>query len=222
MIGRRYLRSTGNRFLSFISAISMAGRGDRRRSADRRAVGHERLRARAAQPHPEHDLACDDYRVRRRFGRLAGRCARGARQSGVAGAAPYRRRRGAADRRCKSGATSAASVRGMLPELRAQVSAVGERLQLRRDSSALPAGEYGIVARRGARQAAAGRASAIRVVLAIAQGSVTPAGVVPRLRRFIVGRVRSGMYEIDRRLRSCHSQDARACSGSATTSRDCG
>ena len=89
-IGRRYLRSTGNRFLSFISLISMAGRGDRRRRADRRALGDERLRARAAQPHPEPHLARDDHGVRRGAGRTGTACARA--RSGIqacVAAAPF-------------------------------------------------------------------------------------------------------------------------------------
>ena len=47
------------------------------------------------------------------------------------------------------------------------------------------------------------------VVLAVAQGSVTPAGVVPRLRRFkVAGVFRSGMYEIDATLALVHLADA--------------
>jgi lipoprotein-releasing system permease protein len=47
------------------------------------------------------------------------------------------------------------------------------------------------------------------VVIAIAEGSVTPAGVVPRMRRFIVGGVfNSGMYEIDATLAVVHLKDA--------------
>ena len=47
------------------------------------------------------------------------------------------------------------------------------------------------------------------VVVAIAQGSVTPAGVLPRLRRFKVGGIfRSGMYEIDATLAVTHIDDA--------------
>jgi lipoprotein-releasing system permease protein len=47
------------------------------------------------------------------------------------------------------------------------------------------------------------------VVMAIAQGTVTPAGVVPRMRRFTVSGVFfSGMYEIDNGLALTHLQDA--------------
>jgi len=48
-----------------------------------------------------------------------------------------------------------------------------------------------------------------QVVVAIAQGSVTPAGVLPRMRRFKVGGIfRSGMYEIDATLAVTHLDDA--------------
>ena len=62
------------------------------------------------------------------------------------------------------------------------------------------------------------------VVLAIAQGSVTPAGVVPRLRRFKVeGVFASGHVRVrSRRSRSSTCRTRRVCSGSATASRDCG
>ncbi|RPI13034.1 MAG: FtsX-like permease family protein, partial [Lysobacterales bacterium] len=47
------------------------------------------------------------------------------------------------------------------------------------------------------------------VVLAIAQGTVTPAGVVPRMRRFTVeGVFASGMYEIDNGLALVNLRDA--------------
>src|SRR5690606_38744368 len=48
-----------------------------------------------------------------------------------------------------------------------------------------------------------------RVVLAISQGTVTPAGLVPRMRRFTVtGVFEAGMYEFDRGLAFVHLEDA--------------
>ncbi len=47
------------------------------------------------------------------------------------------------------------------------------------------------------------------VVVAVAKGNVTPAGVLPRLRRFkVAGIFRSGMYEIDATLAVVHVADA--------------
>ena len=48
-----------------------------------------------------------------------------------------------------------------------------------------------------------------KVTVTLAEGMVTPAGVVPRTKRFTVGGVyRVGMYEFDRRLAFIHFEDA--------------
>jgi len=71
----------------------------------------------------------------------------------------------------------------------------------------LEAGGFGVVL--GSELAAAlGAGVGDRVVLVIAQGSVTPAGVVPRMRRFeVVGIFSAGMYEYDRNLAYLHMAD---------------
>ena len=52
--------------------------------------------------------------------------------------------------------------------------------------------------------------NAMTVLVVIAQGTVTPAGVVPRMRRFTVaGFVDAGMYEFDQGLGLVHLDDAR-------------
>ncbi|MEO0367032.1 MAG: ABC transporter permease, partial [Pseudomonadota bacterium] len=49
-----------------------------------------------------------------------------------------------------------------------------------------------------------------RVTLMVAEGTVTPAGILPRMRRFTVSGVfRAGMYEFDRRYAFIHLDDAR-------------
>ncbi|MEL7312659.1 MAG: lipoprotein-releasing ABC transporter permease subunit [Pseudomonadota bacterium] len=49
-----------------------------------------------------------------------------------------------------------------------------------------------------------------RVTLMVAEGTVTPAGILPRMRRFTVSGVfRAGMYEFDRRYAFVHLDDAR-------------
>jgi lipoprotein-releasing system permease protein len=105
------------------------------------------------------------------------------------------------------GASTALEVRGVDPALEAEVSAIGERMR----SGALAVlepGAYRVLL--GAEVAARlGVAEGDTVVLAIAQGNVTPAGVVPRMRRFTVGGVfYSGMYEIDNGLALVHLADA--------------
>ena len=207
MIGRRYLRSTGNRFLSFISLISMLG------VAIGVAVlivvlsvmnGFEReLRNRI--------LSVTSHATVSAFGAgmadwpAARRLALG--NPRVRGAAPFVEGEALLIGDKIGAGSAAASVRGVLPELEGQVSAVGERLSSGA-MSALRAGTYRIIlGAELARELKVTRGDA--VVLAVAQGSVTPAGVLPRLRRFEVeGVFASGMYEIDRTLALVHLQDA--------------
>jgi len=206
-IGRRYLRSTGNRFLSFISAISMTG------VAIGVAVlivvlsvmnGFEReLRTRI--------LSITSHATLTAFG--AGLpdwrevLARAKAQPGVDAVAPYVEGEALliADR--KDGTTSAAILRGILPDYERRVSAVGERLRSGR-LEALVSGGYGVIlgselARRLHAQVGDS------VVFWVAQGTITPAGVVPRHRRFFVrGVFESGMYEIDNSLALVSLDDA--------------
>ena len=206
-IGKRYLRSTGNRFLSFISLISMLG------VAIGVAVlivvlsvmnGFEReLRSRILTVTSHATVSAfgaglEDWPSARR---------RALQNPGVRGVAPFVEGEALliADR---SGAGSAAaSVRGVLPNLEAEVSAVGERLTSG-SLDALRAGSYRVLL--GAELAKELRVErGDSIVLAIAQGTVTPAGVVPRLRRFEVeGIFASGMYEIDRTLALVNLEDA--------------
>jgi lipoprotein-releasing system permease protein len=206
-IGRRYLRSTGNRFLSFISAISMAGV----------AIGvavlivvlsvmngfeHE-LRARI--------LSLTSHATITAFGEgLAGWPALRAEALAnprVAAVAPFVEGEVLliADR--PGGASSAATLRGVEPKLEAGVSALHERLT-RGSMEALAPGSFGVIL--GEELASKlGVSAGESVVVAVAKGFVTPAGVVPRLRRFTVAGVfRSGMYEIDATLAIVHMGDA--------------
>ena len=105
------------------------------------------------------------------------------------------------------GRSSAAQVRGIDPELEATVSAIDQRMQGGSLNDLVPGG-YGVVL--GSELAdALGVARGDSVVIAIAQGTVTPAGVVPRMRRFaVIGTFFSGMYEIDSTLALVHLDDA--------------
>jgi lipoprotein-releasing system permease protein len=105
------------------------------------------------------------------------------------------------------GASSAATLRGIAPSLEAQVSSLGERMTSG-SMDALRPGKFSVIlgeelaTRLGVQVGDA-------VVVAVAKGNVTPAGVVPRLRRFKVGGIfRSGMYEIDATLAVVHFADA--------------
>ena len=94
---------------------------------------------------------------------------------------------------------SGAELRGIDPVREATVSGVGETM-IEGDLSSLEAGSFNIVL--GVELAEELQASmGDKVTLTLAEGIVTPAGVVPRTRRFTVSGVyRVGMYEFDRRL----------------------
>ncbi len=91
------------------------------------------------------------------------------------------------------------NVRGIDPTLEQQVSQLGELLQVG-DLDALQDGSYRVIV--GSSLAAElGLGVGDSLVLIIAQGMVTPAGVVPRMRSFeVAGIFEAGMYEFDRGL----------------------
>ncbi len=204
-IGRRYVRSrSANGFISLISAISMLGiaiavavlivvlsvvNGFERELRDRLLA----MSAHASIEHPDGRL--EDWRA---WVALAEA------RSDVAAAAPFVDGQGLL---LSGNELSGVELRGVDPLLEDAVSGVGGTLVEGRLSS-LEGGEYRIVL--GTELAAALDASVgDRVTLTLAEGMVTPAGVVPRTRRFTVsGIYRVGMYEFDRRLAFIHLQDA--------------
>jgi lipoprotein-releasing system permease protein len=206
-VGRRYLRSSGNRFLSFISLISMLGV----------AIGvavlivvlsvmngfeHE-LRARI--------LSLTSHATIMAFGEgLSGWPALREQALGnprVAAAAPFVETEALLLADNSAGASSAATLRGIDPGLESGVSALGERMTSG-SMQALQAGEFRLLLGEELAQRL-GVTLGGEVVVAIARGNVTPAGVLPRLRRFTVaGIFRSGMFEIDSTLAVVHVADA--------------
>ena len=100
-------------------------------------------------------------------------------------------------------------LRGVLPEEEATVSDIDQHMKAG-ELSELKAGEYKIVL--GAELAQTlGVDVGDKVDLMIPQASVTPAGVLPRFRRFTVSGLFSvGMYEFDRGLVLIHMADAQA------------
>jgi lipoprotein-releasing system permease protein len=206
-IGRRYLRSTGNRFLSFISVMSMVG------VAIGVAVlivvlsvmnGFEReLR--------ERILSMTSHATVTAFGEgLADWPAlreQALRNPRLAAVAPFVEGEALLVGDVPGGQSNAATVQGIDPQYEAQVSALGQRLTSG-SMDALQPGAFEVLL--GSELAAKlGVKTGDAVVIAIAEGSVTPAGVVPRMRRFIVGGVfNSGMYEIDATLAVVHLKDA--------------
>ncbi len=203
-IGRRYLRSArGKSFASFISVISMAGV----------AIGvavlivvlsvmngfESELRSRI--------LSMTSHATIRAFGQSLADWRDVQDQAlaspEVVAAAPYIEEQAMM---VAGGKTSGVLVRGVLPEEEEKVSAIAQRVT-KGSFERLKAGDFGVVL--GSELAAAlGVGVGDRVVLVIAQGSVTPAGVVPRMRRFeVVGIFSAGMYEYDRNLAYLHLAD---------------
>jgi lipoprotein-releasing system permease protein len=108
-----------------------------------------------------------------------------------------------------SGALSGTLMRGVLPEAENTVSEIGTHM-IEGKLTDLAAGEFRIVL--GSEIARAlGVRPGDKVDLMIPQASVTPAGVLPRFRRFTVsGIFEIGMYEFDRGLVLIHLADAQA------------
>ncbi|MDH3440971.1 MAG: lipoprotein-releasing ABC transporter permease subunit [Gammaproteobacteria bacterium] len=204
-IGRRYVRSrSSNGFISLISAISMLGiaiavavlivvlsvvNGFERELRDRLLA----MSAHASIEHPDGRL--EDWQ---RWVDLAES------RADVDAAAPFINGQGLLVHLDK---LSGAEFRGIDPVLESAVSGVGGTL-IAGDLESLEAGGYNIVIGNELAEAL-GAAIGDKLTLTLAEGIVTPAGIVPRTRRFTVsGIYRVGMYEFDRRLAFIHLQDA--------------
>ncbi len=205
-IGGRYVRSrSSNRFVSLISLISMLGiaiavavlivvlsvvNGFERELKDRllAMTGHASIEG------PDRRLA--DWSG---FAAAAGADAR------VSASAPFVEGQAlliAGER------LSGAGLRGIEPELEDRVSGIAG-VMTAGDLGSLAAGEYNIVI--GVElQRELGVGLGDKVTVTLAEGRVTPLGVIPRSKRFTVrGIYRVGMYEFDRRLAFIHLDDAR-------------
>jgi lipoprotein-releasing system permease protein len=206
LIGRRYLRaSRGNRFVSFISTISMAGlaigvavlivvlsvmNGFEREVRERilSLTSHASITAYSSRLSDWQNAAA---RVRTNPQVLA--------------AAPF-----IEDQALLIGGgskTSGAVVTGVLPEDERNVTAIADKV-VSGSFGALQPGEYGIVL--GTELAKAlGVKLGERVVMVTSLRSTTPAGVMPRMRAFkVVGLFAAGMYEFDRNIAYVHIADA--------------
>ena len=204
-IGGRYVRSRSrNSFISLISAISMLGiaiavlvlivvmsvvNGFERELKERLLA----MTAHAKVEHIEGRLA--DYEALR---------ATALENPRVEAAAPY------IDGQAllvAGKALSGAELRGIEPALEETVSGIGGVMQVGA-LDGLVAGKFNIVL--GVELAdALGVGVGDKVTVTLADGMVTPAGVIPRTRRFTVnGIYRVGMYEFDRRLAFVSLEDA--------------
>ena len=204
-IGRRYVRSRSrNGFISLISAISMLGiaiavavlivvlsvvNGFERELKDRLLAmsGH------ASIENPEGGLS--DWNVWADVAEA---------QPDVPAAAPFVNGQGLL---VFGNHLSGAEFRGIEPALESRVSGVGDTV-IAGDIATLEAGRFNIVL--GHELADELKATiGDKVTVTLAEGIVTPAGVVPRTRRFTVtGIYRIGMYEFDRRLAFINISDS--------------
>ncbi|WP_297527469.1 lipoprotein-releasing ABC transporter permease subunit [Thiohalobacter sp.] len=204
-IGLRYTRAKRrNHFISFISLISILGI----------ALGvtalitvlsvmngfEQELRSRILGMAAHATVTAYDGRLRD----WQGLRARVERHPEVVGTAPYIEREAMLT---ESGRVSGALLRGILPEEEPQVSDVGRHMKAGALSDLRP-GEFGIVL--GSELAyAIGATLGDRVTVISPQAMVTPAGTLPRLRRFtVVGIFEVGMYEYDRGVALVHLRDA--------------
>jgi lipoprotein-releasing system permease protein len=104
-------------------------------------------------------------------------------------------------------AVSGALVRGIVPAEEGRVSNLADKLLDGALENLEPGAWRIILGSALARELQVGVGDS--VVLAISQGTVTPAGLVPRLRRFkVAGIFEAGMYEFDRGLAFVHLEDA--------------
>lgn len=204
-VGARYVRSrSSNRFVSLISAISMLGiaiavavlivvlsvvNGFERELRERLLA----MSAHATIEDPRGQIANWPAKVSRALVNPR-----------VISAAPYVEGQGLlvhADR------LSGVELRGIDPQLEHTVSGIGG-LMTAGELAGLEPGSFGIVLGvelAGELQAGLGD----KVTVSLAEGIVTPAGLVPTTKRFTVtGIYRVGMYEFDRRLALINLSDA--------------
>lgn len=204
-IGRRYVRArSSNQFVSLISAISMLGiaiavavlivvlsvvNGFERELQDRLLAMSSHAIIESA------DGGLQDWQAMQRLATANPR---------VSAAAPYVQGQGllvAGER------LSGAELRGVDPVLENDVSGIAALL-IDGDLSSLESRSFNIVL--GVELAdAIGAVLGDKVTVTLADGIVTPAGIVPRSKRFTVsGIYRVGMYEFDRRLAFINMRDA--------------
>ena len=122
----------------------------------------------------------------------------------VQGGAPYIRGEAMLN---NASLVSGALIQGILPAEEKQVSDIGGKM-LQGSLGDLRPGEFGIVLGHELANAL-GVGLGDKVTVITPQANVTPAGVLPRLKRFnVVGLFKAGMYEYDRGLALVHVADA--------------
>ncbi len=205
LIGTRYLRSTHRRgFVSFVALMSVFGlmlgvatlitvlsvmNGFERelRSRILSVTSHATLSG------IEGSLA--DWRAVQRSA---------LKQPGVQAAVPYIEQQSMLANGIH---VTGATVRGVLPDEERRATGLGQRLKAGKLED-LEAGQYHIILGSALARELHAKVGG-QVVLIAPEGTATPTGVVPRMRRFLVtGIFESGMYEFDVGLALVHIADA--------------
>ena len=123
---------------------------------------------------------------------------------GVVAAAPYIEEQGLVTRGDQS---AGVLLRGIVPDLERKVADLTPHLLSGRLTDLVP-GQYRVILGKDLAEAI-GAKLGDRVVVIVAQGNVTPVGVMPRMRAFeVAGILAVGMYEYDRRIALMAMQDA--------------
>ena len=125
-------------------------------------------------------------------------------QSGVLATAPFISGQGML---VSEGGSAGVELRGVLPERESDVSGAVDLLA-EGSLKVLQSRGYGIVLGKVLAERL-GASIGDKIILMTTEGSITPVGVVPRMRRFeVVGVFYAGMYEFDRTLAYIHMDDA--------------
>ncbi len=123
---------------------------------------------------------------------------------GVVAAAPYIEEQAMMTR---DGRSAGILMRGVLPDAEQRVVDLGPHMISGHLAELIP-GKYRVILGKALADELGAKVGD-RVVLMVAQGDVTPVGVLPRMRAFhVVGIVSVGMYEYDRRIALVAMQDA--------------
>jgi len=205
LIGTRYLRSTHRRgFVSFVALMSVCGltlgvatlivvlsvmNGFERELRTRilAVTSHATLTGMSG--------ALTDWQT------LSSRARR---QPGVQAAVPYVETQAML---ANGYALAGATVRGVLPDEERTATGLAQRVTQGSMDDLKPGGFRIILGAALARELGAQRGSTVVVIAP--QGTATPTGIAPRMRRFlVVGIFSSGMYEFDRGLALTHMTDA--------------
>ena len=126
-----------------------------------------------------------------------------ARFPGVTAAAPYIEEQGMVTHDAKS---AGILLRGVLPDAERKVADLGPHLLSGHLDDLLP-GKYRVILGKDLAEELGAKVGD-RVVVIVAQGDVTPVGVMPRMRAFeVAGIIAVGMYEYDRRIALVAMQD---------------